>query len=266
MELGTSQSFLLTFLQDDDSPVVFDGTEVMLAEIWPGSSYATLATPNCVWTTPGDPTLGLAVLTVAASDTAGLDPAAYRIRVTIPEQSRLLWKGTIAFTASPGSTPLPPTYCSYADMSNLWPEIEQFSSDLQATQYLFQRSQARKWLEEIIQRSAPRTRYEVLTSPKYGPWIWYGEPGTDPVLQGYLDSNLLVVTDRVKNICAKKALSLALATTVGVDSKTTAYQQAGRVFKVEAEAQLCGLVVEIDLNPQDGYSDFRIAMGVTSTR
>lgn len=267
--LGCTEPYTLTFSDADGDPYPFAGTEVLHADLWAGGDLAVLASPSVAWVAPVDPatTTSTAVLTVSAANTASLTTGKYRLRVTIPATSQLLWEGVITLSDAPGTATAPKTYCTYQDMVNWWPDIDQFESYHSGTQYVFQRAQARTWLEEIIQRHSPRVRYVAFATPLNGPnaWFMYGEQGTDPVLQGYLDDDKLMVTSRVVEIQAKRALGMALSSATGTTDKDSQYHRRGREFLAEADALLCGYVAEVD-EDGDGYSELRIPMGVTSSR
>src|SRR3954465_4757798 len=84
--LGADRDYTLTILDSAGAPVTsYTTADALSAVLWAGDDAAPLAAPAVTWQTPGQ---GRAQLTIAKSDTAGLSPAAYRLRVDLAHAGR----------------------------------------------------------------------------------------------------------------------------------------------------------------------------------
>ena len=173
---------------------------------------------------------------------------------------------------APGNeTPLK-AYCTVADMNDFFSDLKEILDPEDETGFGRQRYKARQWTDRIIQ--ANRKNSTGYTSFGYGSGAVeiygyaYGttmNQQTDPVLQSYLDADLLMLTSQVVEMNTRMALAYACEGEIGPGDKQTQWQALASKNRAEAEAIATKLYAQIDLNG-DGYADITINCGMASNR
>jgi hypothetical protein len=279
--LGTTGSYFIELqhpvrgLSLDDR---YDGTEVFAASIWPGGDLAALVAPTAAWATGGvdDVPAGNPVgvdrpvvkLTVAADQTAWLEPVVYSYRVWIPETSQEIRVGSIAFRAGPGYALAPKVYCTYAELEAVAPEVAELAGRGDSGGFLAARGEARRRFEHLLQRHYrhPEAIRDDSLDHLLGHWTRSG--AHDATLQGWLDGDRLVLTTpegkAIRRWCALMAAWAILRREVG--DKADGYLRRARLCKREADALVATITAEIDTTTTpDGVGDLFIPLATHDT-
>lgn len=193
------------------------GSETWTWSIWAGDDQAPFATGSGTLQSPAS--AALLDITIAKSSIASLTPGIYRLQVVKNPGTDdvLVYDDSIKFTSAPGSAAALGTYCTFNDLQirQSWVASLLDIADAQ-TGFAEQRHRARKWLDScviarvnaILESQHSRHR-AVLTvapivptdgvdmGPTWGPSILPQTTIRDQVavIQGYLDSDLLMVGD-----------------------------------------------------------------------
>jgi hypothetical protein len=238
---GIDQDVPVALLDENGNPVtVFTTADSPYAEVWSGENTPVILSPACTWISAP---LGTFVMSFNSSDTADIAPGKYRLRYGVVSNGRTYAAQDVflQFTESPGdATPLT-SYCSYRDMVDFAPWIADLQDANDQTAFAVERYRARQWLDRVIQRHNPMSFWNEFAIPLFGfsigtgndlpQWNW-GQ--TDPVLQAWLNQDLLLVSEQVTQITAKYALYLVCAAQVGPGSEKTNWQQLAADFYADA--------------------------------
>jgi hypothetical protein len=243
LRAGMAAQYQITLFASDGTVVTtYSTADTLAAVVWSGFSTAVLGTPAVSWINPAAGTLQL---TLQSADTVNLTPSKYQISVTIDHLGQTVegWRGWLNVTASPGITVEPTTYCQYEDMVKYMQTADhQQRAETQAG-FIDQRGLARAWLDEIILCHSQGQRHIGYVSG-YLPYYFLGR---DPWIKDQLDLNHLVVSNKIIEINAKKALSLVHKTTLSpTDKGHDEYQKLGYKFECEAVRLVKTLLAEFN--------------------
>lgn len=266
LPIGTDKSWQVTLLTEQSQPVTtYTDADTLTATVWAGADQPALFFPTVTWVNSALGTVRIAFL---GTDTQGLDPGQYTLRlmvntVAVPDNYLVL-------EASPGVAGAYTSYCSHRDMLDYLPSVDTLQDSKDTEGYARQRQRARTWTDNLIQRNrANAAGFGTLGlgGPTiYGFWSgWYQQGQDDPILQGYLDDDQLIVTPTLVEMNAKKALSFVCLAQIGLDEKSTTWQRLGEYFKGEADRLACCYTAMIDRNA-DGFSDITIPIGRATNR
>jgi hypothetical protein len=270
---GTARDFPFQ-VQNPDGTVptdIFLSTDTLAATVWAGSNETPLLTPTATWLSA---TNAQYQVTLQNTDSASLAPGQYYIQAystragSPPRTTALLPRGTsLEILAAPGSSfTARPTYISVTDIRKIAPWID----DLQVPDSNFgfddQLADSRDWLDEMTLRNYRGGNVSLLGYHGFALDAWYTGGGrrtslTNRWLKAALVANQLLVTPRVKQVCAYYALSRICESMI---TKSGQYVALASRFRFEAESLLASTTVEIDVNG-DGYGEVPINFSSTNT-
>lgn len=239
--------------------LVSDGLE---ARVWQGDQTTSIFTPNTAWIDAPNFKLSLSI---TAAMTASLAPGIWPLEVAwLPGSQRVpVWGGWLELTDAPGSAAIPPTYSTYQhaiQYGGTWLKaliLEQGLGDM-----LWCLARARTWLDEIIIGHVRRRvgRRDLLLDPS----ILAPTEAPNATIQGYLDSNFLLIRPRTIEICSHKAISL-LCEKQFSGEKDDPYLARAVYHQRRASDLIKTYRAEIDVNA-DGLADLVFHLGYFSIR
>jgi hypothetical protein len=251
--ISIDQDFTVTLLDTNGNPYTsFTSEDSPFAEVWAGDDTPVVLEPACAWISPS---LGTFTISFLSTSTSALAAGKYRLRYGVISGGRTFAAQDvyIRFLASPGTDAPLTYYASYQDMLDFAPWIEDEQSLTDETGFAQERYRARQWLERIIQRHNPMSYWNEFAIPLFGfsigtgdlpSWNW-GQ--TDPVLQGWLDSDYLLVSEQVTEITAKYALYLVCNAQVGPGTEKTNWQSLAQDWYADAQRLVLSYSAEIYL-------------------
>jgi hypothetical protein len=265
---GASRDYPFQALNADGSvPSFFVSTDPITCAVWTGESEAPVAEPSASWISAAQAQF---MISFQDLDTANLSPLVYYIQATASHLGRsvtLLPRGsTIEIVAAPGSAPARPTYITYQDLAKIAPWI----SDLQAPSgdsgFADQCADARDWIDELILRNYRGGNVSLLGYHGFALDAWYTGGArrtslTNRWLKECLVANMLLVTPRVKAVCAYFALSRICESMITSNAQ---YISLSARFRLEAESLVASTTFELDING-DGFGEVPINMSSTNT-
>jgi hypothetical protein len=273
--IGTDFPFQVSLLDTAGDPVTtYTSSDTPFCEIWAGQDQPVLLTPTASWITAP---AGTVQVMISGDTTTTITPGKYWLRNGVTTSSGLtvtMPDTFIEFTASPGSATTLPTYCDLKDMQLLAPWVDQLQDMISdESGFATYRQRARQWLDRVIQRNRFNSSSWGtlgLGGAAFVGWFWtgwYAQGQDDPVLQSYLDQDLLMTGEpkMVATMTAAKALGYLCKAQIGPDDKATAWQQRGYDFDADAEEMAMKYTAEIDIN-DDGYADIVIPCGRATLR
>jgi hypothetical protein len=280
LDQGSGDTWTVPTTDSDGNAVAYSGFEVLSGKLWPGGGLAPAYSFTPTWGTAAYPgtagaALGLTSVTIPGSVTATLAAQTYRVVCTVTDSGGAhdYYRGYLQILADPAAVAAPPVYCSIDDLRDhaAWIDDLQAESDLAG--FARQRGSARAWLDAII-----LARYAgsggggsagmQLGNPGSGAWSLGsgggGGEGVSKYLRDQLALDLLIVTDQVREITAKRALHYICRGQVGRGDERP-YEALARSFARDAEEAVKTYRAEVDLGG-DGYADIIVNCGATSLR
>ena len=255
---------------------VFADTDTLAATVWAGADETPLLTPAATWIAS---TKGQVQVTFANTDTAALAVGQYYLQAfaTRPAQvgppvvpartTALLPRGTsLEILAASGTSVPRPTYITITDVRKIAPWIDDLQVPDNRTGFDDQLADSRDWIDEVTLRNYRGGNVSLLGYHGFALDAWYTGGGrrtslTNRWLKAALVANQLLITPRIKNICAYYALSRICETFI---TKSGQYVALASRFRFEAESLLASTTVEIDVNG-DGYGEVPINLSSTNT-
>jgi len=270
---GTARDFPFQ-VQNPDGTVptgIFLSTDVLTAQVWQGQNETPVLTPAASWISA---TNAQYQVTLQNTDSASLAYGVYYLQAfatragTPARTTALLPSGTsLTILAAPGTTfTARPTYIAVGDIRKIAPWIDDLTTPDNDTGFDNQLADARDWLDEIILRNYRGGNVSLLGYHGFALDAWYTGGGrrtslTNRWLFAALQTNQLLVTPRVKQICAYFALSKICESMI---TKSGQYVALASRFRFEAESLLASTTVEIDVNG-DGFGEVPINFSSTNT-
>jgi len=270
---GTARDFPFQ-VQNPDGTVptgIFLGTDTLTATVWAGSNETPLLTPAASWISA---TNAQYQVTLQNTDSLSLAPGQYYVQAyatragTPVRTTALLPRGTsLEILAAPGiSFTARPTYISVRDIRKIAPWIDDLQVPDSNTGFDDQLADSRDWLDEMVLRNYRGGNVSLLGYHGFALDAWYTGGGrrtalTNRWLFAALQQNQLLVTPRVKQVCAYYALSRICESLI---TKAGQYMALASRFRFEAESLLCSTTVEIDVNG-DGFGEVPINFSSTNT-
>lgn len=156
----------------------FDGTEVLLCEVWPGSDRAVVATLPVAWfnaqtgeTNPPADWTRLKIEFPAAS-LADLEIGRYLVDVTADDKDKHLARFAFDLVSGPGTAVARPVYHTYKQLKDECPWVDRFADHLNdETGFADAAADARDWIDDCIIKAVPDDSGEGLSSNEWG-WTW----------------------------------------------------------------------------------------------
>lgn len=256
--IGETRDYTWVIPDDDGNPIVNYGEDAALsAQVWPGDDLAVSCSPLVEWV---DREAGSVKMTVSAGDTAGLNPGVYSWRALVTEANgrvSVIGKGSIEFEGGPGSALPPATYGKADDLLTYAPWLGDLPDKRSSqTGFAEPRSRARGWLEDVL-HAHHRTGYS--RQGRFG-GAW-GTPARDPWLVDQLAAGKLMVTDKIREIVARKAIAIVCESQIG-PGKDNPYVALANRYGWQAEEMAKTLVAWVDA---DGDGIYELPIDCTTT-
>jgi len=248
----------------------FLSTDVLTASVWAGSNEVPLLTPAASWISAANAQVQISVQNADSSSLAyGVYYLqAYAVRAgTPPRTTALLPRGTsLEIVAAPLAVVPRPTYIGVVDLRKIAPWIDDLQVPDSHEGFDDPCSDARDWLDEMTLRNYRGGNVSLLGYHGFALDAWYTGGGrrtslTNRWLFAALASNRLLITPRVRNVCAYYALSRICESMI---TKGGMYAMLAARFRLEAESLLASTTVEIDVNG-DGFGEVPINFSSTNT-
>jgi hypothetical protein len=270
---GTARDFPFQ-IQNPDGTIptgIFLSTDTLASNLWAGSNETPLLTPATTWISA---TNAQVQVSFQNADTARLPFGQYYLqsyatRAGSPTRTTaLLPRGTsLEILAAPGTSfTARPTYISLIDVRKIAPWISDLLVPDDNTGFDDQLADSRDWLDEMTLRNYRGGNVSLLGYHGFALDAWYTGGGrrtslTNRWLFAALAANQLLVTPRVKQVCAYYALSRICESMI---TKSGQYVALASRFRFEAESLLASTTVEIDVNG-DGFGEVPINFSSTNT-
>lgn len=270
------QTTLITGTPGNVVTSVFASTDTLAATVWAGDNEVSLLTPAIAWIAA---TKGQVMISFVDVDTTILPIGQYYLQAfaTVPavvgpppvaaRTTRLLPHGTsLEILAKSGTDTPRPRYINITDVRKIAPWIDDLQVPENRSGFDDQLADARDWLDELVLRNYRGGNVSLLGYHGFALDAWYTGGGrrtalTNRWLKAVLAANQLLVTPRVKNICAYYALSRICESMI---TKSGQYISLASRFRFEAESLLASSTVEIDVN-NDGFGEVPINFTSTNT-
>ena len=185
-----------------------------------------------------------------------------------PRSTALLPRGTsLEIIAAAGTSfTARATYITLIDVRKIAPWISDLQVPDDNSGFDDQLADSRDWLDEMVLRNYRGGNVSLLGYHGFALDAWYTGGGrrtslTNRWLFAALASNQLLVTPRVKQVCAYYALSRICESMI---TKSGQYVALASRFRFEAESLLCSTTVEIDVNG-DGFGEVPINFSGTNS-
>jgi hypothetical protein len=216
---------------------------------------------------------GTITVIITSGDTATLDTGRYLLELHLADDSADLYEGFLDVTYSAGTAAALTSYGAYSDLLDYAPWLEKLQRPTDLAGFARQRYKAREWFEDLLHRhyrgtSGISTDFAFVPGISFGGLygggvLWRdGRRSTD--LQGWLDSNLLLITDQVVEAVSLYAIALLCERQVTPGKDDTGYGAAARKYFARAEAVAADISAELDTD-NDGKTDTVIRLGSTDT-
>jgi hypothetical protein len=226
---------------------IYDGSEPLAAQVWPGDDLAVAFSPAVAWL---DAAAGTLTVSGTGDQTAALAPGDYpgRVRITDGAETYTAYEFVLPILPAPGSAEARPVYCT---LDQLRRHGRTVLAEIQAEEdqagFREQRADAREWFEEILHAHDP-DRHRSRRSPLL--WTTRGTGnglGRNRWLAEKLADEALILTSKVIEINACYAMSLIARNKP---------EESAR-FEHRANELAKTLVAELDLDG-DGLGDYAI--------
>jgi len=273
---GTARDFPFQ-VQNPDGTVptgIFLGTDTLNATVWAGSNETPLLTPAAAWINANTAQYQVTLQNTDSSSLASgqyyLQAYATRAGIGLAptRTTALLPRGTsLEILAAPGTSfTARPTYITVRDIRKIAPWIDDLQVPDSNTGFDDQLADARDWLDEMTLRNYRGGNVSLLGYHGFALDAWYTGGGrrtalTNRWLFAALQQNQLLVTPRVRQVCAYYALSRICESMI---TKSGQYVALASRFRFEAESLLSSTTVEIDVNG-DGFGEVPINFSSTNT-
>jgi hypothetical protein len=256
-----------TIRDQGGNPVAYTGTETLTTTVWPGGARPALFSPATTWGT--SPSTGAIQITITAAETTSLAPGRYQLltRVTAAGADPLdAYGATIQILGASGTQAAPATYpydlAQAYDRLFLYGRswIRQLQSDDDQAAFAEHMGAARQWLEGCGHAHFRVSAMQLMINGRaFGP---RRSGARSTWLIDQFAANTLMVTQKVEEACAKKALAFICAGQVGTSEASAAYAKLAAFYHAEADYIASTLTLELDTNG-DGFADTTIDLSCT---
>lgn len=267
---GLAKTFIRKIYNDQGYPITgFDGTETFEVTLWPGDTgreITSVDTLTASWSKPAD---GEYIISVPGMD---IVPGIYSIRAVLDpkgsvcyDSPREVFRGYLKVNASPGAMCNDPmkSYCTYADLLEKAPFLEQTFSDTDMSGFSRQRYRARQWVDMSIMRNAPNT-----SNWNHSNLVFYGvfAPGVSSRgrVADLLDSNKLILTRPIVDAAAHYAIFL-ICDALNATPAAGGYGEIAQKHYSRACSVLDSAVAEFSTSGS-GSADFAVDMRLVTGR
>jgi hypothetical protein len=269
---GTARDFPFQVTNPDGTvPTgIFLSTDVLTASVWAGSNEIPLLTPAASWISATNAQYQVSLQNTDSSSLAyGIYYLqAYATRAGTPSRTTaLLPRGTsLEIIAAPLLAVPRPSYISIIDLRKIAPWIDDLQVPDSHEGFDDPCADSRDWLDEMTLRNYRGGNVSLLGYHGFALDAWYTGGGrrtalTNRWLFAALAANQLLVTPRIKNVCAYYALSRICESMI---TKGGMYAMLAARYRLEAESLLSSTTVEIDVNG-DGFGEVPINFSSTNT-
>jgi len=270
---GTARDFPFQVTNPDGTiPTgIFTSTDVLTASVWAGSNEVPLLTPTASWISA---TNAQYQVTLQDTDSSSLPYGIYYIQAYatrvisgVTRTTALLPRGSsLEIIAAPLATVPRPTYISIVDLRKIAPWIDDLQVPDSHEGFDDPCADSRDWLDELVLRNYRGGNVSLLGFHGMALDAWYTGGGrrtslSNRWLLGCLAANQLLVTPRVRNVCAYYALSRICESMI---TKGGMYAMLAARYRLEAESLVASTTLEIDVNA-DGFGEIAINMSSTNT-
>ncbi len=265
---GTSRDFPFQAHNSDGSiPDIFQDTDPVTCSVWTGDDETSVASPAASWI---DAAQAQFLVSFNDVDTANLPFEVFFIQAWASRLGRtvaLMPRGsTIEILPTPGAATSRPIYIGVADLRKIAPWIDDLQAPGNHTGFDEQCADARDWVDELVLRNYRGGNVSLLGYHGFALDAWYTGGGrrtslTNRWLKQALIDNQLLVTPRVRKICAYYALSLICESMLTTNAQ---YVALSARFRYEAQNLASSTTFEIDVNG-DGFGEVPINMSSTNT-
>lgn len=269
LEIGSDRNFPVQINGADGKPATgLLGTDTLVAQVWAGQDQAVLFAPAVAWRVAASGTI---TVTFVPANTSALGVGNYRLRVTLTRGSKttVAVEAWLQLTLAPGLATPPATYGTAAGVREHLPWGDRYESPSGLAGFVLELSRSRKWVDSIILAQAPPPTYTTIGGYSGYTRMQAGFMGgrslaRNQTLKGYLDANKLVQTSDLLEAVHRYAAHLVIKGTIGGKADDPLKKRSQELL-VEAESWLGRVVAEVDIDG-DGYADWVIPLGVTTTR
>jgi hypothetical protein len=243
----------ITICDSTGTAIAYGGGETLSTVVWPGDSRPASFAPASTWLTPASGTFSI---TVTSAEMTGLAIGRYQLLTTVTTPGRdplPAYTCSLDVLAAPGTEAAPPAYTTFDDLlryGRSW--LRQLQTTDDQAGFAEQQHRARTWIEDLAHahfRVSAMTM--VVGSQAMGP---RRSGARSTWLQDQLDANALMIEDRMKEACAKKALAYICEGQVGVGESSAAYAKLARMYHSQADYLGSTLTLSLDTNG-DGFPD-----------
>jgi hypothetical protein len=269
---GTARDFPFQITNPDGTvPTgIFTVTDVLTAKVWAGSNEVPLLTPTASWVSAPNATYQVTLQNI---DSSSLPYGIYYLQAyatrpgTPPRTTALLPRGSsLEIIAAPAAVVPRPTYIGIADLRKIAPWIEDLQVPDSSEGFHDPCADSRDWLDELTLRNYRGGNVSLLGYHGMALDAWFTGGGrrtalTNRWLFAALAANQLLVTPRVKNVCAYYALSRICESMI---TKGGMYAMLAARYRLEAESLLASTTVEIDVNG-DGFGEVPVNFSSTNS-
>ena len=252
-------------------PSIFLASDVLTASVWAGSNEIPLLTPTASWISAFNAQYQVTLQNTDSSSLAYgiyyLQAYATRIVSGVPRTTALLPRGTsLEVIAAPVAAVPRPTYISIVDLRKIAPWIDDLQVPDSHEGFDDPCADSRDWLDELTLRNYRGGNVSLLGYHGFALDAWYTGGGrrtslTNRWLFACLQANQLLVTPRIKNVCAYYALSRICESMI---TKGGMYAMLAARYRLEAESLLASTTVEIDVNG-DGFGEVPVNFSSTNS-
>jgi hypothetical protein len=269
---GTARDFPFQVTNPDGTTPtgIFLASDVLTAKVWSGSNETPLLTPTASWISAANATYQV---TLQDADSSSLAYGIYYLQAyatragTPPRTTALLPRGSSLEIIAAATTGTPrPTYITITDLRKIAPWIDDLQVPDSHEGFDDPCADSRDWVDELILRNYRGGNVSLLGFHGFALDAWFSGGGrrtslTNRWLFACLAANQLLVTPRVKNVCAYYALSRICESMI---TKGGMYAMLAARYRLEAESLVASTTFEIDLNA-DGMGEVPISMSSTNT-
>ena len=270
---GTARDFPFQVTNPDGTiPTgIFTSTDVLTASVWAGSNEVPLLTPTASWISAANAQYQVTLQDTDSSSLAYgiyyIQAYATRVISGVTRTTALLPRGSSLEIIAAATTGTPrPTYISIVDLRKIAPWIDDLQVPDSHEGFDDPCADSRDWLDELVLRNYRGGNVSLLGFHGMALDAWYTGGGrrtslSNRWLLGCLAANQLLVTPRVRNVCAYYALSRICESMI---TKGGMYAMLAARYRLEAESLVASTTLEIDVNA-DGFGEIAINMSSTNT-
>lgn len=262
MRLGTDRAWKVQILDSAKEPIVYSPDDVLRGIVWVGGSSKTeLFAPTVTWI---DATAGIILISISADQVTPdpmaevpdlVEPGKYQLLVLVTtfetEKTQEVWSEELELLPIPGQESPLRSYVRFRDLLAISQAIVDAQDKSDETGFAYQCYEASNWLDGIILARSGGAQY----------WSHGFASNSSTTIQGYLADGKLMITPKVREIVARRAVAMILES-AGSEPKLVA--QAQRQYSI-ANNLISTYQAEFDVN-NDGVADVVVPCNYLSSR